>query len=179
MTGAIDNGEPGEALRVLHRMLEAGGLAPIQVLTTLHIHFTNMLLLDGDDVSSDRDAAAVLGTAPFVAKKALEQSRRLGSTRIAEAINLIATADLDVRGASGMDAELVIEILVARLARQTRPVRRRPGPAPGPAAERVRPAASRTTSGGSRGPARRTRAGRTAWSVGSLSICAPAALTRA
>jgi hypothetical protein len=28
-----------------------------------------------------------------------------------------------VRGASGMDAELVIEILVARLARQTRPVR--------------------------------------------------------
>ena len=35
-------------------------------------------------------------TAPFVAKKALEQSRRLGSTRIAEAINLIAAADLDV-----------------------------------------------------------------------------------
>ena len=58
-----------------------------------------------------------------MAKKALEQSRRLGSTRIAEAINLIAAADLDVRGASGMDAEVVIEILVARLARQTRPAR--------------------------------------------------------
>ncbi len=57
--------------------------------------------------ATDRDAAAVLGTAPFVAKKALEQSRRLGSTRIAEAINLIAAADLDVRGASGMDAEVV------------------------------------------------------------------------
>ena len=112
---------------MLRRMLEAGGLAPIQVLTTLHIHFTNMLLLDGDDLTTDRDAAAVLGTAPFVAKKALEQSRRLGSTRIAEAINLIAAADLDVRGASGMDAEVVVEILVARLARQTRP-RDRPGP---------------------------------------------------
>ena len=79
-------------------MLEAGGLAPVQVLATLHGHFSNMLALDGDDVSNDRDAAAVLGTAPFVAKKALEQSRRLGSTRIAEAINLIAAADLDVRG---------------------------------------------------------------------------------
>ena len=102
-------------------MLEAGGLAPVQVLATLHGHFSNMLALDGDDVGDERDAAAVLGTAPFVAKKALEQSRRLGSTRIAEAINLIAAADLDVRGASGLDAEMVVEILVARLARQTRP----------------------------------------------------------
>jgi DNA polymerase-3 subunit delta len=123
LTTAIDRGEPDKALTVLRRMFEAGGLAPVQVLTTLHGHFSNMLLLDGGDVSTDRDAAAVLGTAPFVAKKALEQSRRLGSTRIAEAVNLIAAADLDVRGASGMDPEVVIEILVARLARQTRPVR--------------------------------------------------------
>ncbi len=122
LTDAIDKGEPGTALVVLHRMLEAGGLVPVQVLATLHGHFANMLALDGDDIGNDRDAA-VLGTAPFVAKKALEQSRRLGSTRIAEAINLIAAADLDVRGASGMDAEVVVEILVARLARQTRPAR--------------------------------------------------------
>ena len=83
----------------------------------------DMLALDGDDVAGERDAAALLGTAPFVAKKALEQSRRLGSARIAEAINLIAAADLDVRGASGLNVEVVIEVLVARLARQTRPAR--------------------------------------------------------
>ncbi len=123
LTDAIDKGDPGRALLVLHRMLDAGGLVPIQVLATLHGHFANMLALDGDDVGSERDAAALLGTAPFVAKKALEQSRRLGSARIAEAINLIAAADLDVRGASGLNAEVVIEILVARLARQTRPAR--------------------------------------------------------
>ena len=123
LTDAIDQGEPGTALVVLHRMLDAGGLAPVQVLATLHGHFANMLALDGDDVSSEREAAAVLGTAPYVAKKALEQSRRLGSTRIAEAIKLIAAADLDVRGASGLNAEVVVEILVARLARQTRPAR--------------------------------------------------------
>ena len=123
LTDAIDRGEPGVALAVLHRMLEAGGLVPVQILATLHGHFANMLALDGDDVGGERDAAAVLGTAPFVAKKALEQSRRLGSARIAQAINLIAAADLDVRGMSGLDPGLVVEILVARLARQTRPAR--------------------------------------------------------
>ena len=121
LTDAIDRGEPGVALTVLHRMLEAGGLAPIQVLATLHGHFANMLALDGDDVRGERDAAAVLGTAPFVAKKALEQSRRLGSARLAHSVTLIAQADLDIRGASGLSPEVVVEILVARLARQTRP----------------------------------------------------------
>jgi DNA polymerase-3 subunit delta len=82
-----------------------------------------MLALVGDDVDGERDAAAVLGSAPFVAKKALEQSRRLGSARIAQSINLIAAADLDVRGASALDPDVVVEILVARLARQTRPRR--------------------------------------------------------
>jgi DNA polymerase-3 subunit delta len=121
LTEAIDRGEPEVALTVLHRMLGAGGLVAIQVLSTLHIHFANMLALDGGSVSSEREAAEVLGTAPFVAKKALEQSRRLGSARIAAAINLIATADLDVKGGTGLPADVVMEILVARLSRQTRP----------------------------------------------------------
>ena len=68
----------------------------MQVLATLHGHYANMLALDGEDVMSERDAAGVLGAAPFVAKKALEQSRRLGSAKIAAAIKLIAAADLDV-----------------------------------------------------------------------------------
>ena len=52
LTDAIDKGEPGRALVVLQRMLEAGGLAPMQVLATLHGHFSNMLVLDGDDVGT-------------------------------------------------------------------------------------------------------------------------------
>ena len=123
LTDAIDRGETGRALVVLHRMLDAGGLVPIQVLATLHAHFANILALDGADVGDELDAAALLGTAPFVAKKALAQCRRLGHARIAEAITLIAAADLDVRGASGLSPQTVVEILVARLARQTRPRR--------------------------------------------------------
>jgi DNA polymerase-3 subunit delta len=121
LTDAIDRGEPRLALTVLHRMFEAGGLAPMQVLATLHGHFANMLALDGEDVRNEREAAEVLGTVPFVAKKALEQSRRLGSEKLAHAINLIAAADLDCRGVSGLDPEVVIEVLVARLVTQTRP----------------------------------------------------------
>jgi DNA polymerase-3 subunit delta len=123
LTDAIDRGQPGTALTVLHRLFEAGGLAAMQILATLHGHFANMLALDGGDAMGERDAAAILGTAPFVAKKALEQSRRLGSEKIAAAIKLIAAADLDCRGVSGLDPEVVIEILVARLATQTRPAR--------------------------------------------------------
>ena len=83
----------------------------------------------GDDVAAASEAAA----APRL--RALRRPRRRwsshaasGSARIAEAINLIAEADLDVRGASGLAAEIVVEILVARLA--ARPGR---GPARGPA----------------------------------------------
>jgi DNA polymerase-3 subunit delta len=123
LANAIGSGEPADALDVLHRMLTSGGLVPIQVLATLHIHFANMLALDGGHVASDLEASEILGTAPFVAKKVLEQSRRLGSAAIAHAINLIAQADLDVKGGTGLDAQLVVEILVARLSRQTRPSR--------------------------------------------------------
>jgi DNA polymerase-3 subunit delta len=143
LTDAIDRGEARTALRVLNRLSEAGGLAPMQLLATLHGHYANMLALDGEDVMGERDAAAVLGTAPFVAKKALEQSRRLGSERIAAAIKLIAAADLDCRGMSGLDSGVVIEILVARLATQTRPARQTRPP-------RTRAGAGAGTGAGSR-----------------------------
>jgi DNA polymerase-3 subunit delta len=80
-----------------------------------------MLTLDGATVSSGEEAAQLLSVpSAFVGKKALEQSRRLGSARIAQAIALLADADLDVKGATGLPPEIVVEILVARLSRQTR-----------------------------------------------------------
>jgi DNA polymerase III delta subunit len=93
---------------------------PVQVLASLHRHFANMLALDGALVTGEREAAEVLKMAPFPAKKVLDQSRRLGSARIAHAITLLAQADLDVKGGTGLPPELVVEILVARLSRQTR-----------------------------------------------------------
>jgi DNA polymerase-3 subunit delta len=109
------------ALTTLHRMLEAGGLVGVQVVATLHGHFANMLALDGGAAATEREAAEILGISPYPAKKALEQSRRLGSARIAQGITWLLAADLDLKGASGLPPEVIVEILVARLARQTRP----------------------------------------------------------
>jgi DNA polymerase III delta subunit len=122
LTDAIDGGNPAAALGVLHRMTDAGGLSAVEVLFSLHRHYSNMLALDGAMVSSGEEAAQLLGVpSAFVGKKALEQSRRLGSARISSAIELLADADLDVKGGTGLPPELVVEILVARLSRQTRP----------------------------------------------------------
>jgi DNA polymerase III subunit delta len=131
LTDAIDRGDPPAALSVLHRMTDAGGLSAVEVLFSLHRHYANMLALDGATISSGEEAAQLLAVnSAFVGKKALEQSRRLGSARIGHAIELLAAADLDVKGATGLPPELVVEILVARLSRQTRqtgPARQRTG----------------------------------------------------
>jgi DNA polymerase III subunit delta len=121
LTDAIDAGDPAAALRILHRMTGAGGLSGVEVLFSLHRHYANMLTLDGATITSGEEAARLLGVgSAFVGKKALEQSRRLGSARIGLAIGLLADADLDVKGATGLPSGLVVEILVARLSRQTR-----------------------------------------------------------
>jgi DNA polymerase-3 subunit delta len=128
LTDAIDAGDVAGALRALHRLLAAGRAAPV-VVATLHGHFSNMLRLDGADVVSGDDAAALLGArSAFVAKKALDRARQLGSERIGQAVTLIADADLDVKGMTALPPELVLEVLVARLARLTRA--RAAGPAP-------------------------------------------------
>ncbi|MGP0028907.1 MAG: DNA polymerase III subunit delta [Acidimicrobiales bacterium] len=120
LTDAISRGEPSAALGVLHRMLDAGGLSAVEILATMNRHYAQLLALDGAAVSGESEAAVLLGSAPYAAKKALEQARRLGSARIAHAITLLAEADLDVKGATGLPPQMVLEIVVARLSRQTR-----------------------------------------------------------
>lgn len=118
LTDAIDAGKITEALEVLGRMSDAGQRHPLAVLGTLGPHYLRMLALDGTEVTSDAEAAALLGCPPFQARKALRQARKLGSAGIAEAIGLLARADLEVKGASGLEPQAVLEVLVARLARQ-------------------------------------------------------------
>jgi DNA polymerase-3 subunit delta len=134
LTDAIDRGDTEGALSHLHRMLGAGERHPLVVMATLHRHYSSMLRLDGAGVSSESEAASVLGMAPFPAKKALTQARMLGWEGIARAITLLAEADLALRGAAGWPEELVMDVLVARLSRL---VRARPAAA-GPAAARRR-----------------------------------------
>jgi DNA polymerase III subunit delta len=119
LTDAVDGGDPAAAVAVLARMLGAGGRHPLQVMVTLQVHVERMLRLHGSGASSEADAAALLGMkgSTFPARKALQRGRALGPARIGRAVELLAQADLDLRGASAWPAELVMEVLVARLAR--------------------------------------------------------------
>ena len=53
---------------------------------------------------------------PYPAKKALSMSRRWGSDRIRAAYDVLADADLSMKGASAVPERTVVEIAVARLA---------------------------------------------------------------
>jgi DNA polymerase-3 subunit delta len=118
LTDAVDSGDSARALDVLHRMLAAGDSHPLVVMSMLHRHYRQLLRLDGAGVTSPEEAAQVLGLrSAFPAKKALAQSRRLGTARTARAIRLLAEADLALRGTTGLSGEAVLDVLVARLSR--------------------------------------------------------------
>jgi DNA polymerase-3 subunit delta len=117
LTDAIDSGDTAAALGHLHRMMEAGGRHPLVIMATLHNHVANMLRVDGADIGGEAEAAQLLGIHPFRAGKVLAQARRLGSDNIARAIELLAQADMDLRGLKAWSPELVLEVLVGRLSR--------------------------------------------------------------
>jgi DNA polymerase-3 subunit delta len=118
VTDAIDAGRVAQAVTNVRRMVQGGGRHPLAVMATLHTHFGRMLRLDGAGVRDEKEAAALLGMkgSTFPAKKALAQANRLGSAKIARAVQLLARADVDLRGRTGAPAEQTLEVLVARLA---------------------------------------------------------------
>ena len=126
LTDAIDRGDSAVAITVLRRLVGPGGRHPLVILATLHSHFGRMLRLDGADVADEAAAAALLGMtgSTFPAKKALLQVRRIGHAAVARAIQLLAEADLALKGAVDWPAEVVLEVLVARLSGLGRTSRR-------------------------------------------------------
>ncbi len=117
LTDAIDAGEIRRAIVALERLLGPGERGPFQVLALLHRHYGAMLRLDGSGITDEKSAAAATDLKPYPARKALVASRRLGHAGIVRAIQLLADADLALRGDSGWRDEIVLEVLVARLAR--------------------------------------------------------------
>jgi DNA polymerase-3 subunit delta len=126
LTNAIDRGDVPRALEVLHRMLSATSasqpkpLHPMQIMASLAGHYRRLLQLDSPDVVTKEQAASVLGGSPGAARFRLEAAKRLGTDGLREAMRLLANAELDLRGASGLDERTVIEVLIARLAALSR-----------------------------------------------------------
>jgi DNA polymerase-3 subunit delta len=122
LTDAIDSGDIAVAVDRLHRMLGAGNMHSLQILAIITTHFRRILALEGADVANEAQAAARLGMkgSTFPAKKALARANRLGYDGSARAVGLLANADVDLRGKTAWPDDLVLEVLVARLARLSR-----------------------------------------------------------
>ncbi|MDQ2825389.1 MAG: DNA polymerase III subunit delta [Actinomycetota bacterium] len=122
LTDAIDRGDVTLSIGQLQRMMTGGGRHPLAVMATLQSHFLRMARLDGSGVRNEKEAAQILGMkgSTFPAKKALTQALSLGGAKVQRAVDLLAEADADLRGARAWLGELVMEVLVARLARLSR-----------------------------------------------------------
>jgi DNA polymerase-3 subunit delta len=115
---AIDAGKTAKALTLMGRMVHGGERHPLQIMAILHTNYARLARLDGVDARSDADAATAMGIKPgYPAKKALGNYRRLGGGGVRRAIDLLAAADLDLRGATDLEPEMVMEVLVARLSK--------------------------------------------------------------
>lgn len=123
LTDAIDSGNRSEALRVLRRILEQGDMEPIKCMFLLHKHFEQFMKLDGSNAETETQISQTAGlpyNQTFRASRMLAQTKRLGHARICRIFDMLHHADLDLRGKSGLEPIIVLEILVARLASQLR-----------------------------------------------------------
>ena len=118
LSDSIAVGDVPASLDKLHRMQRSGERHALQILASLHGHYARLLRLDGTGIRDENAAATVLGMkgSTFPAKKALQQARKLGYDRVSRAIELLAQADLDIRGATSVPDTTTMEVLVARLA---------------------------------------------------------------
>lgn len=125
LTNAIEQGDPAQALEILHRLLTVSSpqqpkpMHPLQVMGLLTNSYRRVMRLDDPLIRSRTDAVEALGgkVKEFPAGKALDQSRALGAGGIRQAFDALFQADLDLKGARGIPEQAVMEVLVVRLAR--------------------------------------------------------------
>ena len=132
LTNAIDRGDVGSALETLHRMLTSSSsvqpkpLHPMQVMASLVFHYQRLLRLDDPEILTKEHAASALGMkSAGGARFPLEAAKRLGRDGLRDAMGLLAQAELDLRGAGGLDDRTVMDVLIARLAALSRRSARR------------------------------------------------------
>ena len=116
LTNGITSGNAASALGILTRMQGNGAQHQMQILGFLSNHYFRILQLSGRSGVTSEEAANLLGDkSAYRAKKTLSEANRLGPEKSKRAIQLLAEADVNLRGGTGVPAETVMEVLVARL----------------------------------------------------------------
>ena len=120
--GGNDERETESPLQLLQQLEHAGARVGVEMAGRLVAEEESRRL---DERARDRDA---LRFAPReLARKLVEPFRetdqgeqRLGADGLREAMRLLAQAELDLRGAGGLDERTVMDVLIARLAALSR-----------------------------------------------------------
>tara|TARA_B100001778_G_scaffold259605_1_gene219943 strand:- start:6474 stop:7484 length:1011 start_codon:yes stop_codon:yes gene_type:complete len=116
LTNGITSGNEASAIGILTRMQGNGAQHQMQILSFLSNHYFRILQLSGKNGMTSDEAANLLGDkSAYRAKKTLSEANRLGPEKSKRAIQLLAEADVNLRGGTGVPAETVMEVLVARL----------------------------------------------------------------
>lgn len=119
LTSALAKGDGAGSLNILKRKFVSGS-EPITILYFLINHYNRIAMLDGAGFRSGDEAAKALGISAYPAKLALAEAQNLGTRKLKKITALLSKADADLKGGSGLNPEIVLEILIARLAQQYR-----------------------------------------------------------
>jgi len=125
LTNAIEEGDVAGALAVLERLLTVTSprqpkpMHPLQLHGMLQSRYRKLLQVDDPSIRTVADAHAALRGgkgSTFPSKKILDASHALASDGLRQAVDLLADADVALKGAAGLPEDVVMEVLVARLA---------------------------------------------------------------
>jgi DNA polymerase III delta subunit len=114
LTDAIDAGDKAKAIMRLHALL--GDMHPLQVQSVLINHVRRLLAATELQPSSAGDVERALNVKGFPAKKLFEKVRSMPAGAAVAAHREVAGADVALRGGSGLDSAVVLEVLTVRLA---------------------------------------------------------------
>ncbi len=113
MVSAVERGDTAQALMRLEGLL-AEGYHPLQVLAILYTSFRRVAYLASAGAAR-QELLASLRLPERVKGEISKLARRLGPDRASQAITTIAKAEVDMKGGSGLGADVVLEKLVVEL----------------------------------------------------------------
>ncbi|MCI2974863.1 MAG: hypothetical protein MP439_02155 [Ferrimicrobium sp.] len=122
LTDAIEHGDMAKAMGTLQR-LQAADKAPQLLITVLQRRYLDLIVLTSPGVRSIEQAKAALDSVgarkppDFALRNMLAAARHLTYRSSVLMVGWLADAARDLRGASMLEADTVLELLVARLTR--------------------------------------------------------------
>lgn len=122
LTDAIDKGNRAEAVRKLRAL--SSEMHALQIQSVLTKHVRKLLVASDAEPRTARDVELAIDAKGFGAKKVFEKIRSVDRAAIERAHHQVATADIDLRGGSGLPDDVILDVLVVRLARTLGGVRR-------------------------------------------------------